>query len=95
MSMKEAYQKKLQARLDEWDAEIRKLKAKADSAKADIQIDYHKQLTSLEAKRKEAADKLAELEEASEDAWVDLKAGVELAWDSLADALNSARSRFK
>lgn len=95
MSMKEAYQNKLRARLDEWDADIRKLKARAERAKADIQIDYHKQLTSLEAKRKEAADRLDELEEASEDAWVDLKAGIEQAWDSLGDALKTARSRFK
>ena len=34
MSMKEAYEQKLQAQLDEWSAEIDKLKAKADGAEA-------------------------------------------------------------
>jgi hypothetical protein len=35
MSMKEAYEQKLQAQLDEWGAEIDKLKAKSDNAEAD------------------------------------------------------------
>ncbi|WP_116473251.1 sll1863 family stress response protein [Zobellella maritima] len=95
MSMKDAYQQKLRSQLDEWDAELNRLKAKADMAKADIQIEYNKQIKALQSKRDEAGKKLAELEQASDDAWVDLKSGIENAWESLGQALKSASSRFK
>jgi uncharacterized coiled-coil DUF342 family protein len=95
MSMKEAYVKKLQAQLDEWGAEIDKLKAKANKAQADVQIEYHKQIKELQSMQQAASEKLADLKEAGDDAWEDLKAGTESAWDSLRDALKSASSRFR
>ncbi|MDW7646068.1 MAG: coiled coil domain-containing protein [Desulfuromonadales bacterium] len=95
MSKKEAYEQKLQAQLDEWDAEIKKLKAKADKAGADAQIEYHKQIEELQSMRKSAADKLSELKDAGDDAWEDLKTGIDQAWESLGNALKSASSRFK
>ncbi|WP_295628547.1 coiled coil domain-containing protein [uncultured Nitrosomonas sp.] len=95
MSMKEAYEKKLQAQLDECAAEIDKLKAKAAKAEADAQIEYYKQIEELKSKQATVNGKLSELKDASEDAWEDLKAGAESAWDSLSGALKSAASRFK
>ena len=47
MSMKEAYEQKQQAQLNEWDAQIKKLKAKADMAEADAQFEYYKQIKEL------------------------------------------------
>lgn len=93
--MKEAYEKKLQAQLDEWSADIDKLKAKADSAEADVQLEYYKQIEELRSMQETAVDKLIELKDASDDAWEDLKAGIESAWDSLGNVLKSAASRFK
>ena len=95
MSMKESYQKKLQAQLDEWSAEIDKLKAKADGAEADAKLEYYKQIEELRSMQAAANEKLAELKEAKDDAWEDLKAGMDSAWGSLGNALKSARSRFK
>lgn len=95
MSMKEAYEKKLQSHLDEWGAEIDKLKAKADSAEADTQLEYYKQIEALRSKQESANKKLAELKEAGDDAWEDLKSGLDSAWDSLSIAVKSAKSRFK
>lgn len=95
MSMKDAYVKKLQAHLDEWSAEIDKLKARADKAHADSQIEYYKQIKELRTMQKEASNKLAELKEAGDDAWEDLKVGIEIAGDSIIHALKSAASRFK
>jgi len=43
----------------------------------------------------EAQEKLNELQQASETAWEDLKAGVENAWDSLENAMKKAASRFE
>lgn len=95
MGMKEAYEQKLQARLDEWGAEIDKLKAKADNAEADAQLEYYKQIEELRSMQKSAANKFAELRDAGDNAWKDLRTGTESALDSLGSALKSAFSRFK
>lgn len=95
MSMKAAYEKKLRAHLDEWNAEINKLKAKAERAEADAQLQYNEEIAKLQSMRDGAAAKLSELEAAGDDAWEDLKAGIENAWDSMAVAVKSATSRFK
>lgn len=95
MSLKEAYEKKLQAQLDMWNAEIDKLKAKAVNAEADVQIEYHKKIGELHSLQKSAEGKLAELRAASDNAWEEMKFGVENAWDALGSALKSASSRFK
>lgn len=93
MSMKEAYQKKLQAQSDEWSAEIDELEAKADKAEADAQLEYYKQIKELRSMQEAANSKLAELKEASDNAWEDLKAGMDSAWNSLGNALNPIISR--
>ncbi len=94
MGMKEAYEKKLQAQLDEWGAQIDTLKAKADKAEADVQLEYYKEIEELRAMQNEANKKIVELKNASDDAWEDLKAGMDSAWDSLSIAVKSATSRF-
>lgn len=95
MGIKEAYEQKLQAQLDEWKADIDKLKAKANEADADAQIEYYNQIDELRAMQETARNKLTELKESSDDAWEDLKAGIESARTSLGNALKSAKSRFK
>lgn len=95
MSMKVAYEQKLQAQLDEWNADIDRLKAKADKAEADTQLEYYKQVEELRTMQQAANEKLTELKAAGDDAWVDLKAGLDSAWDSLGNALKSASSRFQ
>jgi uncharacterized coiled-coil DUF342 family protein len=92
---RDAYVQKLKAKMDEWNAEIDKLAAKADQADGEAKIEYHKQVEDLRAKRKGVEDKLAALHQAGEGAWEDLKTGIESAWDSLGNALKSAASRFQ
>jgi len=95
MSTKKAYQQKLNAKLDEWNADINKLKAKADSAEADVKLEYHEQIENLKEKQTAAEQKLNELTQASDAAWEDLKAGTESAWNSLGNAVQNATARFK
>lgn len=94
MSMKEAYEKKLQSQLDEWAADIDKLKAKADSAEGDAQLEYYKEIEELRSMQAAANKKLGELKDAGDDAWEDLKAGMDNAWNSLSSSIKSAASRF-
>jgi len=95
MTTKDEFVRKMHAKLDQWNAEIDTLKAKADSAEAEARAEYHKQLETLRSKRDDARHKLNELESSGENAWEDLKAGVELAWESVSEAVRSATSRFK
>ena len=95
MSMKEAYKKKLEAQFDEWKVEIDKLKAKADKAEADTQIKYHKQIENIRAKQEAVREKLVALKDSGDEAWEDLKAGLDNAMKNLGDAIETATSRFK
>ena len=95
MSMKEEYQKELQEQLDEWGAEIDKLKVVASKAKVGLEHEYYKEIEELKDLQDAAQQKLHELKEESGDAWEDLKGGIELAWAALADAVKTAASRFK
>ena len=94
MSKKEAYEKKLKSQLDEWGADIDKLKAKADSAEGDAQLEYYKKIEELRSMQDDATKKLDELKEVGDGAWEDLKAGLDSAWDSLSKSVKSAKSRF-
>jgi chromosome segregation ATPase len=94
MSDKQAYEKKLEAQIDEWNADIDKLKAKAKKASADAEANYEKEIDKLESRRDDMNEKLEELKSASEDAWEDVKGGAESAWKSMSDAVSSAASRF-
>ena len=95
MITKDEFVRTMHAKLDQWNAEIDVLSAKADQAEASARAEYHKQLEALRSKRDAARSKLGELESAGESAWQDLKAGVELAWESVSEAVRSATSRFK
>lgn len=93
-SNKQAYQQKLQAQLDEWSAEIDRLKAKARQADANAQLNYNKEIENLKTYQAQASEKLSELKAASDEAWEDLKTGTEDAWKTLQTAIKSAADRF-
>lgn len=95
MSQKEAYEKKMEAQLEKWSAEIDGLKAKAKMADADARIAINEEIDSAASKKKAAKEKLDELKDAGDDAWEDLKHGIEGAWTSLDAAVRSASSRFR
>ena len=92
---REAYVQKLKAKIDEWNAEIDKLAAKAEQVDADSKIEYQKQIDGLQAKRDELERKISDIREAGEGAWEDMKAGVESAWEALDEAFKSMSERFK
>ena len=92
---RDAYVQRLKAKMDEWNAEIDKLKAKADQAEAEAKIEYHEQIEDLRAKRKHVEEKIAELQQAGEGAWEDLKQGLENSWEILKSAFAKAKSRFE
>jgi len=92
---RDAYLEKAKAQLDEWNAELDSLEAKARGATADAKIKYDEEITAIRQRRDEAKRKFAEIQSASEDAWEQLKEGAEAAWNSLKEAVTKAKSQFK
>jgi len=84
MNDKKLYQQKKQAQLDEWRAEIDKLKAKASGASAETQLEINNKIKALEIEFEEGKTKLSQLAEAGDDAW-----------DSLKSAASDATAKFK
>lgn len=92
---RDAYVQKLKAKLDEWNAEIDLLAAKADQAEADAKIAYQERLEDLRAKRADVEGKINDLQQAGEGAWEDLKQGLENSWDILKTSFSRAKSGFE
>lgn len=97
MKDKDAYIQKLHARLDKWNADIDKLRAKANRVADESRLEYQNQIENLRNKHQEAEQSLAKVQEDGgvREAWKDLKSGVQAACDAMAAAIRSAQSRFK
>lgn len=95
MNEKELYRQKYQAQLDEWKADVAKLKARAAGAKADAQIEMNKHVKELDNRMHEASAKLAELAAASEGAWDSVRQNAEKTWDALKAGIGAAKAKFK
>ena len=94
MSEKAAYRQKIEVSMEEWNAEVDKLEARADRAGADMQLQYYEELKKLRALQEEARSKLEELEEAGDDAWEGLKNDVDNAISAIQRAVNTSSTRF-
>lgn len=95
MNNKDQYVRTMQAKLDEWKAEVDLLSTKTRQVTAGLRAEYGEQLEALAKKQVVARQKLEELEKSGAGAWEDLKGGLEAAWKAMGEALDSARSRFK
>lgn len=93
MDRKNAYERKIAARLDELDAEVDRLRAKAAGATADAELEARDRLDELEGLRRDLRQRFEALRAAGDDAWDELSAGLEDARDSLSDALRRARKQ--
>jgi hypothetical protein len=84
--MKEAFVKKLEAQLSEWEGAIAALATKTDN-------DVHALLENWKTKRDVAVKKLEELKSDGSGRWDILKMGVESAWDELRAAFETATAK--
>lgn len=93
MRDKELYRQKRQAQLDEWKADVSKMKAKAAELSADAKLELNRQINEMDSRIEQGNAKLAEIAATSEDAWASIKDGMDSAWDSLASAVKDARRK--
>ena len=95
MNNRELYRQKYQAQLDEWLAEVAKLKAKAAGARADARIELNRHVKELDQRMHEAGARLEELATASEEGWDSVSKNVESTWAALKAGVNAATAKFK
>lgn len=85
----------LHSKLDHWNHEIEALVARKDSIDASARAEFSARIEELRGQRDHAIKQLAAFQSAGENAWQDMKSGLELAWEALSQAIASAKSRFK
>lgn len=95
MNKKDIYQQKAQAQLDEWKAELDKLKAKASGASADAQLELNKHVETLSGALEEGKAKLAEIKGASEDALESVIDRGEAALSTVKSTFNDVAAKIK
>jgi sulfite reductase alpha subunit-like flavoprotein len=92
---KNEYQQEAEAKLKELDREIDGLKTKAATQSEEAKKQFAKQMKELDRKREIARRKLDMFEESSEEAWQDMKPGINRAMKDLEAAYQRAASHFK
>jgi hypothetical protein len=91
---REEFQKKLDTRLKELDAQIATLREKGRDRKDEAKAKWDRNMTELETRRAAARAKLAEVNNSSADAWKDVRKGAQAAWDELDKAFRDAAREF-
>lgn len=95
MNTQEAYKQKFEAKLKEADAEISRMKARAEGAQADTKLKIEEQLNALRNKRESFKSKLEDVQEKGTDAATEIVSGLEKAWDDLSTSLSSAKQKLQ
>jgi F0F1-type ATP synthase membrane subunit b/b' len=91
---KGAYRKKAEAKIEEQQAKLDQLRAKAKGAGADAQIEADQQIGELEKALKTARRKLEDIGAAAEDAWEDVAKSFDRAWEDVSGSAKKLFSRF-
>ncbi|MGH7597599.1 MAG: coiled coil domain-containing protein [bacterium] len=92
MKDKKSYLQNLADQLHQWDVEIDELNARA--AKAEAKTEHLNEIDDLRAKKEAAQSQMKKLQEAGDDAWDDMKTGVEKSWTELTGAFANAFAKF-
>lgn len=83
MGLREVYVEEHEAQLSLWDAEIKQLEVKADTARAEPVIPYYDHLRSLHLQRMTVQESLREVKEATAEKWESFKISLESDWQAL------------
>lgn len=95
MSERTQYIENMKARLDRWNVEIGKLETKVQELANDTKGQYQKQLIEMQRYRDEAQQKLTELQNASDEAWKDIRSRLDKSWSKVTQSFETAMSRFE
>ena len=89
MSLRDIYEKNMQARLDEWKARLEVFKEKADQEETNLQLEYYTLIDEIKLEMDAAHKKLEQLKQAGDETWEEFKDEVETTWDMLDELIRS------
>jgi len=89
MSIRDVYEKKMQARLDELKSRLEVFKEKAGQEETNLQLEYYTLIEEINLELKSAHEKLQLLKQAGDDTWEEFKTEVETTWDLLDELIRS------
>jgi len=92
---KENYQQKIESQLNEWRADIDRLREKAKSATSETKLKYQESIDKLELKLDEGKSKLKDLKESGADAWEAVKEGADSIWDTMKATFKEVKEKFR
>ena len=95
MGTHDEYFKKMDAQLKKWDADVDALNASGEKASAEARDTYKEQVKALRVDRDAAYKKLREMRAAGEKAGLEMKVGMDVAWQAMKKGLEKAASNFK
>ena len=89
MSIRDVYEKKMQAQLDELKSRLEVFKEKAGQEETNLQLEYYTLIEEINLELKSAHEKLQLLKQAGDDTWEEFKTEVETTWDLLDELIRS------
>ena len=92
MSMREIFERKMQAQLDGLKVELAELKDKAGRAEANLELEYFTLIDELRLKLEEVEQKFELLQQSNDEKWEEFKTELELSWDSLRELVKAITS---
>ncbi len=94
MTTRQEYQKKIEEQIATWRSELESLQSRAKETTAEKREEFTEAVEKLKTRKQELKVRYSELKEASDGAWTDLKTGLDMAVESLGEAIRSAKDRF-
>ena len=94
MSKRDLYIAKMKAQLDELNAQMSRLEAKAKEAREDARDKYNEEMRKLDQQSKVAVAKLDELKAAGEDTWEAMVTDMEKIRDAFKHSFNYFKSQL-
>lgn len=84
----DGYEKQLSAQIDEWRAEVEKLRAQANQKEGEVRVRYANQISHLEAHLDKLQDMKKKMKDATDQAWGNIKSSVDQTQKDLKMALD-------
>jgi len=89
MNIRDVYEKKMQAQLDELKSRLEVFKERAGREETSLQLEYYTLIEEINLELKSAHEKLQLLKQASDDTWEEFKTEIETTWDLLDELIRS------
>lgn len=85
---------KISAQAEKWDYELDRLQHRAKDLEGELEQEVKQVIEDIKLKRDGLKSRVAQLEEAAEDAVEEITEGLEIAWNILLVSFSDAKDRF-